>query len=138
MNNEVKKAFLEGEDKIGKYLDIYGTPEKCSARVNALFEYLAKDNTEILAVLFAQVTPMLMAMKMHPKTEMKVDNQLIQSVIKMLLFILDSMDYADYIDIKFLSPELKVNKYNQEVKLDFSKEMFKKVADDNKKKNAKK
>jgi hypothetical protein len=137
MDQKVREAFMDGQDKIGKYLQSYGTPEKCQKRTNDIYNYLIKNNTEVIAVLFAQVTPMLMAMKMDPTTELNIDNSLVQSVIKMLIFMMDSMDFSDYIDIKFLTPELKVNKYNQEVKLNFPKEMFKKVEEDNKKKNDK-
>ena len=138
MDQKYQDAFKNSQDKIGSYLRMYGTPEKCSARVNELYNYLVKNNAEVIAILFAQATPMLAALKMNPENEIKVDHEIVQSVIKMLLFMLDSMDYADYLDIKFLSPEVKVKKYGKEINLHFPQSMFKKVEEDNKKKDDKK
>jgi hypothetical protein len=132
----IKTGFTDGERKFHEYLAFCGSALELQERINRIFDYLGANNMEILSFMLGQAAPLLETFSPgHLKSQaMGKSSDELKTMMKILLVMLDSMNYIGYIDINYLPKEMRSRKPTQPFNMEFPKAMVDKVSEDNKKK----
>jgi hypothetical protein len=96
------------------YISLFGSPEKMHNRINSIAKYLLENNPDLFNELARQA--FLLEKSRRELSELNIseeDNTL--SLVKILILLLDSLDYCGFIEEKYLSEELKIKKIKKDL-----------------------
>lgn len=133
----IKREFDKGSELFEKYLFAYGPKGEVAERINIIFEYCRENNPKFLSFIFKQLSAMMDMAGSPPVNTLKNEEETAAyfekqtNLMKCMLFLLDSMDYAGYIKEEFLPEELKGKRESGIFSLQISQEIAQRTYDKN-------